>query len=144
MDDDKMSFSESAMEELQVFMSAVTDVMERAFKAFNTGDLELARTVEPLEEVIDSLNLEMKDRHVMRLRTGECTVEVGIQLSDITTNLERVADHCSNIAVCLLSMEDNKFDPHKYLRTERSAENKDFVKEEELFEGIYRLPVMKQ
>ena len=144
MDDDKMSFSESAMEELQVFMSAVTDVMERAFKAFNTGDLELARTVEPLEEVIDSLNLEMKDRHVMRLRTGECTVEVGIQLSDITTNLERVADHCSNIAVCLLSMEDNKFDPHKYLRTERSAENKDFVKEEELFESTYRLPEMKQ
>ena len=144
MDEGKMSFSEAAMEELHVLTSAVTDIMERTFRAFNTGDLDLARTVEPLEEVIDSLNLEMKDRHVARLRSGTCTVEVGIQLSDITTNLERVSDHCSNIAVCLLSIEDNKFDPHKYLRTERSAENKDFVKEEELFEGIYRLPDMKQ
>ncbi len=144
MDEGKMSFSEAAMQELQVFTSAVTDIMERAFKAFNTGNLELARTVEPLEEVIDSLNMEMKDRHVLRLRSGECTVEVGIQLSDITTNLERVADHCSNIAVCLLSIEDNKFDPHKYLRTERSAENKDFVKEEEMFESTYRLPEIKK
>ena len=144
MDNGKMSFSEPAMQELQVFTSAVTDVMERAFKAFNTGDLELAKTVEPLEEVIDSLNLEIKDRHVMRLRNGTCTVEVGIQLSDITTNLERVADHCSNIAVCLLSMEDNSLDTHKYLRTERSADNKDFIKEEEKFESIYRFPEIKK
>ncbi len=144
MDNGKMSFSEPAMQELQVFTSAVIDVMERAFKAFNTGDLELAKTVEPLEEVIDSLNLEIKDRHVLRLRNGTCTVEVGIQLSDITTNLERVADHCSNIAVCLLSMEDNSLDTHKYLRTERSADNKDFIKEEEKFESIYRFPEIKK
>ncbi len=140
MDDSKMSFSEGAMQELQVFISAVTDIMQRTFKAFNTNDRELMQTVEPLEEVIDGLNLEIKDRHVYRLRTGICTMEVGIQLSDITTNLERVADHCSNIAVCLLSIEDNGMDTHRYLRTERSSDNETFKTEEEKFEVMYRLP----
>jgi len=71
--------------------------------------------VEPLEEVIDDLRGELKARHVTRLRKGECTIEMGFVFSDITTNLERVADHCSNIAVCLIEIHENEFETHEYL-----------------------------
>lgn len=100
--------------------------MNRAVTVFKNDDLKLAKSVEPLEEVIDGLNMEIKRRHIRRLRKGKCTIELGLTLSDITTCYERVADHCSNIAVCLLQVNEDGFDTHGYLewsviRTIRSS-----------------------
>lgn len=75
------------------------------YQVFETESVELATQVEPLEEVIDTLNDEVKKKHVKRLRKGKCTIELGFILSDITTNYERIADHCSNIAVCLIQIK---------------------------------------
>lgn len=100
----KLEFSDKAKKELQVFRRAVQDVLSITVQSFCEGDLEKARQVEPLEEVIDRLHIEIKRRHVKRLRKGKCTIELGFILSDITTDFERVSDHCSNIAVCLLEV----------------------------------------
>lgn len=100
----KLEFSDKAKKELQVFRRAVQDVLSITVQSFCEGDLEMARRVEPLEEVIDRLHIEIKRRHVKRLRKGKCTIELGFILSDITTDFERVSDHCSNIAVCLLEV----------------------------------------
>ena len=118
-----LAFSEKAMHEVNVFTSAVLDVLSTAVEVFEKEDIELARTVEPLEEVVDQLNAEMKKRHVRRLREGKCTIEMGFVLSDITTNYERVADHCSNIALCLLQVQENGFDTHEYINKLDKGEN---------------------
>ena len=92
-----MEFSDKAKEELQIFADAVKDIVSISTKVFESGDLDLAKRVEPLEEVIDQLNAELKERHIRRLRKGKCTAELGFVLSDVTNDYERVADHCSNI-----------------------------------------------
>ena len=127
MHDKKICFSEKAKAEIQVYTKALRDIMELTTKVFYNGDIQLATTVEPLEEVIDGLNVELKKRHVKRLRNGECTIELGFILSDIISNYERVADHCSNIAVCLIQIHDDGFDTHEYLEHIRSEENREFM-----------------
>ena len=89
--------------------------MENSYKVFTEQDRQLAQTIEPLEEVIDGLNQELKKRHIRRLRNGKCTIELGFILSDITTSLERVADHCSNISVCVTQVRDDAYETHSYL-----------------------------
>ena len=89
--------------------------MELAFGAFEGEDMNLARQVEPLEQVIDVINMEEKQRHILRLRQGRCTIELGFILADVSTNLERVADHCSNIAGCVIEMSHGSLDVHEYL-----------------------------
>jgi len=123
MNEKQLSFSEKGAQELEVYSRAVRDIMNMSIEAFKNDDIHLARQVEPLEEVIDYLNDELKQRHVRRLRSGECSVELGFVLSDITINYERVADHCSNLAVDLLRIHENVFDVHEYL--EGLKENKD-------------------
>ena len=83
---------------------------------FEKHDLELATRVEPLEEVVDKIRTKLKNRHVKRLQTGECTIEMGFVFSDLLTNLERVSDHCSNIAVYLIQENDESFDVHEYVQ----------------------------
>ena len=116
MHEKKATFSEQGMEEFQVFQSAVKAIVEKTFAAFVEGDVESARDVEPLEDVIDKLNDKMKKSHVSRLRKGECTIEMGFILNDITTAFERVSDHCSNIAIGVLQTEE-ELDAHDYLDT---------------------------
>lgn len=103
-------------------------------------DLKLATQVEPLEEVIDRLNDEIKQRHVKRLRQGTCTIELGFVLSDITTDLERISDHCSNIAVCLLEVQDDELDSHAYINQLKKEDNIDFASKVVLYEQRYQLP----
>lgn len=110
-----MKFSDEALVELKVITKAVEDVVEAAVKGFETEDESIARSVEPIEEVIDELKIELKNRHVRRLRNGNCTIEQGFVLSDITASLERVADHCSNVAVCICQVQEDAFDTHSYL-----------------------------
>ena len=108
-------FSDKATEELNVLYTAVTDILELTVKAFETGNIHLAEKVEPLEQVIDGMRIELKNRHVSRLQKNECTLELGFIFSDLLTNLERVADHCSNIAVCMIQLKSNSLENHEYL-----------------------------
>lgn len=110
-----LKFSDEALVELKVITKAVEDVVEAAVKGFETKDESIARSVEPIEEVIDELKIELKNRHVRRLRNGNCMIEQGFVLSDITASLERVADHCSNVAVCICQVQEDAFDTHSYL-----------------------------
>lgn len=129
MHDKQLIFSPKAEEELKVFSRAVQDIVEKAYAVFRDQDEKLAQKVEPLEAVVDELNQEVKKRHIRRLREGKCTIELGFILSDITTSLERVADHCSNIAVCVTQVREDTYDTHGYLN---SVKNED----SEIFRGL--------
>ena len=142
--DKQLVFSEKAQEELKVFERAVHDVLDLTMTSFKNGDLNLARQVEPLEEVIDGLSLDVKQRHVRRLRKGKCTIELGFILSDVITNFERVSDHCSNIAVCLVQVNEDEFDTHAYLDELRQEDNKDFQSKVLACREKYQLPPTKQ
>ncbi len=114
--DKKVSFSESAKKDLAVIAGAVTEVLTLSVQAMEQEDLEIAKCVEPLEQVIDRLKRKIKNGHISRLRQGDCTMELGFILSDLLTNYERVADHCSNIAACLIEIAHDSFEVHEYLQ----------------------------
>ena len=135
-----LSFSEAAVNELSVFSRAVREVVRISMKAVETEDAELAKQVEPLEEVIDEIGDEMRRRHVDRLREGRCTIELGFILSDLTTSYKRVADHCSNIAVCLIQSVNDEYGRHEYLRTLKSEDGTYFRTKYEEYEREYGLP----
>ena len=112
----KLSFSETAMHEVHILQAAITDILTKTKEACANNDVELASKVEPLEQAIDDLIDRIKLHHVMRLQQGECTIELGFVLNDLLTCYERVSDHCSNVAGCII--EISKFgalDMHKYL-----------------------------
>lgn len=136
----ELSFSKKAQEELEVFTGAVKDIVNTSILVFQEEDLKLALRVEPLEEVIDHLNVEMKKRHIKRLRKGKCTIEMGFILSDISTNYERVSDHCSNIALCLLQLNEDNFDTHIYQENISASDNTEFTQEYKRLREHYQLP----
>lgn len=136
----KCSFSPMAEEELAVFAEAVKEIMRSSLLVFRKEDLQLAKRIEPLEETIDYLNAEIKKRHIARLREGSCTIEMGFILADVTTSYERVADHCSNIAVSLLEIAEDGFDTHAHLDRLRRSDNAGFMQAVERFREKYRLP----
>ncbi len=140
MNEKNLSFSAKGAEELEVYSRAVRDIMDMSIEAFKNDDIQLARQVEPLEEVIDYLNDELKQRHVRRLRSGECSVELGFVLSDITINYERVADHCSNLAVDLLRIHENAFDVHEYLEDLKESKDAAFREAYKKDKAVYALP----
>lgn len=117
MHDKNLSFSNNAMKEFEVYSKAVHKIVHMAVKAYMNNDLEFAKVVEPLEQVINGLNAEMKQRHIRRLRKGKCTIELGWVLQDLITNFERVSDHCSNIAICIIEVRADEHDAHGYLET---------------------------
>lgn len=125
MKDKNVVFSETAQRELSVLISAVREITSLSYEAINTDSYELAASVEPLEQVVDMLRDEIKKNHILRLQRNECTIEHGFVLSDILNNLERVADHCSNIAGCFAEMSrNNALDLHKYLNEYKSKGEK--------------------
>ena len=111
----EIEFSEDAKREIGIMSDAISEILEITVKAFETDDRELAKRVEPLEQTIDNLKRVIKNNHIERLQGGLCTIEFGFVLSDIITNCERVADHCSNIAVSVLELKHNSMDTHEYL-----------------------------
>ena len=143
MNKKNLQFSDKAKQELLVFSNAIRDIIDRAVLAFETGDTGLAKEVEPLEQVVDALNKEEKQRHINRLRTGTCTIELGFVLSDISTNFERAADHCSNIAVCLLQVDEGGFDTHEYLDILKEENSEEFQHEYMELSERYALPESK-
>ena len=120
--DKNISFSAPALAELAVLERAVHDILDHTTDAFTHQDLSLAAKIEPAEQVVDSLVREVKSRHVRRLRDGKCTVTYGFVLDDLLTSYERVADHCSNIAVEMLQSAKGRMDAHEYLGALRAGE----------------------
>ena len=122
MNDKNINFSEAAQKETVVISAAVTEILIIAVDAFINNDKSLAVKVEPLEQVVDLLCAEAKKRHIQRLQAGICTIELGFILSDILTNLERVADHCSNIAISIIEIDNHDaLEAHQYVRDVRSG-----------------------
>lgn len=139
MNKKEMEFSKKAQKEMEVFGSAVEDILERSVQAFVENDMKLAQSVEPLEEVIDNLNKEVKKRHIKRLRKGKCTIDLGLVLADVAANYERVADHCSNLAVYMIQMEDNSIEAHTYMNTLTEESREQFQKMQDAYQEKYQL-----
>ena len=125
--DKHIVFSEDAVKELQNLTNALTEILELTIDAFSEHNLEMARHVEPLEQVIDCLISAAKSTHVERLQSGKCTIQNGFVLNDLLTNYERVSDHCSNIAVSLIETSAGSFDTHEYLSEVKEGGSKDYT-----------------
>ncbi len=134
--DKQISFSSKAKEDIAVITAAATEILELATAALVDEDLDMARKVEPLEQVIDRLKRKIKAGHITRLQMGDCTMELGFILSDLLTNYERISDHCSNIAVCFIEMAHGSFDTHEYLSQVKSGEE-EFVSMYESYKEKY-------
>lgn len=143
MREKKQEFSKKAMKELEVLIRAVGTIVEMTVEVFVTKDTEGARKVEPLEEVIDGLNVALRQNHIRRLRNGKCTIELGILLEDLITDFERVSDHCSNIAVCMIQVREDGFETHEYIDA-NMKQTKWFAEEVSKWKETYHIPVKKE
>ena len=136
----KIKFSDQALRELKVMIKAVSEILDMSINSFINADVNLAKCVEPLEDVIDQLRNELKSRHIERLRSGKCTIELGFILQDLLTNFERVSDHCSNIAVYLIQINDNSMDTHEYMNELKKLDRSEFMDEFNDYSKKYILP----
>jgi len=132
----ELHFSPSAQQELAGMLGAVGEIMDLTMAAYADNDLESAALVEPLEQVVDRLKDLLRAKHIERMQRGECTIEMGFVWSDLLTNLERVSDHCSNIAGCVVEMTRDKLDLHDYLRSMKDG-NEEFSRNYEQFANKY-------
>lgn len=135
----KYAFSEQAQKEISTISGAIEEIVDLATQAFVENDLHLASKVEPLEQVVDSLKDELRSRHVQRLQNGECTISNGFIFSDLLTNYERVADHCSNIGVCVLRIAEDSFDTHEYLNRIKDGHDDTFENRYNRYKEKYQL-----
>ena len=122
----KIDFSPTAKSEIAVLKEAILEILSLTLKAFTEDSVEYATQIEPLEEVIDDIIAEVRANHIMRLQKGQCTIEYGFVLADFLNNIERVSDHCSNIAVSIIDVASMNFDSHEYLQTVKSGDNNFF------------------
>lgn len=134
-----ISFSSDALKELSVITDAVTEIINISVDAFINNDTEAASHVEPLEQVIDKLNKQLKAMHITRLQNGECTIELGFIFTDLLTNYERVSDHCSNIAVYTMQLPTDMLDTHKYLNNIKHATAGSYVDDFNMYDEKYHL-----
>ena len=134
----KLKFSESANGELDIMLSAVREIVDLSFRSFTENDPHLALQVEPLEQVIDDLKEKMRTRHIMRLQQGSCSIETGFIWSDLLTSLERIGDHCSNIAGCVIDLHHHDMNIHESLRALKSG-NPDFKIRYQVYSSKYNL-----
>lgn len=139
MSDKEISFSPQAQKDIKVIMSAVTEILDLAVTSLVNEDIVLAGKVEPLEQVVDRLKRKIKGNHISRLKQGDCTMELGFILSDLLTNYERIADHCSNIAVCLIEISNDSFETHEYLRNVKESPDAAFEDLYQTFKEKYSL-----
>lgn len=135
--DKKISFSPKATEDIKVITGAVGEILEHAVNALRHDDVNVAKYVEPLEQVIDNLKRKIKNGHISRLRQGDCTMELGFILSDLLTNYERVSDHCSNIAVCVIEIANDSFETHEYLNRLKTGDVKEYSDLYETYSAKY-------
>lgn len=131
MHQNKVLFTKDANRELEIMSRAVGEIVDKAIEAFITDDVSLAAEIEPLEQVIDNLKEELRARHSKRLQGNECTIENGMLFFDIINSFERIADHCSNLAVCIIELSNRSYQTHTYLKGVKNRNNKGFM---EMFE----------
>ena len=134
-----ISFSEDALKELAVVTDAITEILNMTVDSFVTDNGELASHVEPLEQVIDKLKKELKEKHIKRLQNNECTIELGFVFTDLLTNYERISDHCSNVAVYTMQLHGDKLDTHKYLRNIKHSDTGSFTDDYNMYEKKYSI-----
>lgn len=139
MHKEKMKFSDKAMAELNLYSNAVYEIMHLTVEALTKNDMAVAERIEPLEEVINGLNAAIKKQHIKRLQKGKCTIELGITLENLLNNFERVADHCSNIAVAVLQKKTDSFDTHEYLSQLKQESNVEFQAMYSMYKEKYSL-----
>lgn len=137
MHKDKIHFSDVANKELDTMSRAVREIVENSVAAFISDDAEMAKSIEPLEQVIDNLKAELRARHSHRMENGECTVENGMLFFDIVNSFERIADHCSNLAVCIIELSQGSYQTHSYLKGVKNSENKTFMENFEEYLNKY-------
>ena len=137
--DKQLRFSEAARQEMQVLTGAVQEALDKTLDAFRKDDVYLAGKVEPIEQVVDELTRELKARHILRLQNGVCTIELGFIFSDLLNNYERVADHCSNVAVAVIEVAQDSFDTHEYLASIKAGDAK-FAQRLEKYRRRYTMP----
>lgn len=139
MHDKDISFSDEATRELRVATDAINEILSLTINAFDFNNPVLAMQIEPLEQVIDGIITDIKNSHVERLRDGNCTIELGFVLSDLLTNYERVSDHCSNIAVCIIQINQSTFGTHEYLNEYKNSGSESFTKAYEAYKAKYSI-----
>lgn len=137
--DKELKFSDDAISEIKVMIAAVSEILDMSISAFEYNDLAKAVSVEPLEQVVDKLKVQIKSAHIERLRKQECTIEMGFVLSDLLTDLERISDHCSNIAVCMIEIAHDSFDMHEYINNLKSEKTKEYNTDYEYYRKKYSL-----
>ena len=137
--DKDIHFSDKATEDLAVITAAVAEIITLATQALANNDLNVAQQVEPLEQVIDRLKRKIKNGHIDRLRQGDCTMEMGFILSDLLNNYERISDHCSNIAVCIIESAHGSLEMHEYLSQLKAGDQTDFRSMYEQYKAKYAL-----
>ena len=136
----RIVFSEKAHKELDAITAALREIITMSVQAFINDDAQLAARVEPLEQVIDLLKDELRSRHIRRLQNSECTIENGFVFNDILMNIERVSDHCSNLAVCVIQLQNATFDTHEYLR-DIKANDEEFKQLYKEYKSQYYTPI---
>ncbi len=137
-----LRFSDAASTELDVIRNALSDIITLSFTSYAERDLQGAKRVEPLEDVIDALQESIRDRHISRLQGGKCTIRLGFVLNDMLTNMERISDHCSNIAVCLLQKHDS-YSTHSFMENVKHGDSDEFDKAFVEYKAEYSLPSEK-
>ena len=136
----KIKFSDEAHAGLEVMVAALIEIINNATLAFINNDVKLAAKVEPLEQVIDRLRDKLKEAHVRRLTNGECTIELGFIFSDLITNIERVSDHCSNIAIGVIEINRNGYEAHEYLHELKNSDDIQYNADYKEYKKKYALP----
>lgn len=137
--DSGSSFTDTAKAELTTLFAALTEILELAGTAFNNNDETQATHIEPLEEVIDDLTSQIRNRHIRRLQDGECAIGTGIILTDVLTNCERISDHCSNVGLCVVQIRNTAFEAHDYLLELKSEHAQNFSSQFTMYQKKYRL-----
>jgi phosphate:Na+ symporter len=135
-------FSLAANKELEILISAIKEILDITMKAYKEGDQALAIRVEPLEEVIDIMIVDIKKRHVERLQAGQCNLTFGFAHADLINNLERISDHCSNLAIAVLNMSLGRYDAHEYTEAVKSGANPEFEENFKAFSDKYALDIL--
>ena len=134
-------FSEGALREIEVLRQSMTEILELTYDVFTRDDYDMASNVEPLEEIIDQMSDYLRENHISRLKAGNCTIESGVIFLDLLNNLERVADHCSNIAVYVIELKNSRLDTHGYLKSIKSENSEEYQAKVEHYRRKYLVPL---
>lgn len=137
--DREIVFSENALTEIDILTQSINEILDLTYDVFTNDDCEKAANIEPLEEIIDQMTDYLRENHITRLKNGQCTIESGVVFLDLLSNLERVADHCSNIAIYVIELKNSKLDAHEYLKEIKNSHTDEYCRLMEFYRDKYLL-----